>query len=197
MRVIAGTARGHRLTAPPGRGVRPTADRVREALFSSLAAAVPGARVLDLFAGSGALGIEALSRGAAHATLVERDRSAAAVVDANLARTGLSDQATLRRGDAGEFVRSPTGGPFDIVLLDPPYDLPLPAVYELVTVLSVAGGLAPHATVVVERDRRDPDLDADPPAPLAADRDRTYGDTLLRYLVAVNEDERRSGRVGE
>lgn len=185
MRVIAGSAGGRRLDSPPGTGVRPTADRVREALFSSLGAAVPDATVLDLFAGSGALGIEALSRGAGRAVLVERDRQAAAVVARNLARTGLQGRATVVRTDATTYVRGPRGGPFDIVLLDPPYEHPTPDLYALVTALREAGGLAPGATVVVERDRRDPTGDTEPPGLLALDRRRVYGDTVLLYLRFV------------
>lgn len=185
MRVIAGSAGGRRLEAPAGTAVRPTADRVREALFSSLGAAVAGATVLDLFAGSGALGIEALSRGAAHAVLVERDRRAAVAVARNLARTGLDGRATLVRTDATAYVRHPRGGPFDIVLLDPPYEHPTPDLYALVTALAETGGLAPDATVVVERDRRDQTGDAEPPSLLGLDRRRVYGDTVLLYLRSV------------
>ena len=188
--MIAGTARGQRLDAPRGRDVRPTADRVREALFSSLAPVVPGARVLDLFAGSGALGIEALSRGAARATLVERDRRAAAVAERNLARTGLADRGWLVRADAGVFAGRPEGGPFDLVLADPPYGDPLPGVYELLGRLHAAGALSPGAVIVVERDRRDPDLEAERPSFLALDRRRSYGDTLLLYLRSTGEPSR-------
>jgi 16S rRNA (guanine966-N2)-methyltransferase len=125
VRVVAGTARGRRLAAPAGREVRPTADRVREAVFNALISldAVAGARVVDLFAGSGALGIEALSRGAEGCTFVERDRGARAVVEENLAATGLADRATVV-GDAAErFVDRAVreGTAFDLALLDPPY----------------------------------------------------------------------------
>lgn len=185
MRVIAGSARGRRLDAPPGRAVRPTADRVREALFSSLAAAVPDARVLDLFTGSGALGIEALSRGAACASLVERDRRTAAVAERNLVGTGLTDRGVVVRADAADFVKDPLGGPFDIVLLDPPYEYPLASIYTLVAVLEEVGALTTDVTVVVERDRRDPDLDAEIPTFLRLDRRRSYGDTVLLYLRAA------------
>lgn len=185
--MIGGTARGQRLDAPPGRDVRPTADRVREALFSSLAPVIPGARVLDLFAGSGALAIEALSRGAASATLVERDRRTASVAESNLTRTGLDEWARLVRQDAAGFVRHPQGGPFDLVLADPPYGDPLAGVYELLTRLHAAGCLAPDAMVVVERDRRDPHLDTQAPPFLALDRRRSYGDTLLLYLRSTGE----------
>lgn len=193
MRVIAGSARGQRLEAPPGRTVRPTADRVREALFSSLAPHVPDACVLDLFAGSGALAIEALSRGAACATLVERDRRVAAVAQRNLARTGLADRAQLLRADATDFVLAPRGGPFSIVLLDPPYEHPLQGLYALLATLWEVGALTSAATVVVERSRRDPDLGAPPPGFLTLDRHRAYGDTVLLYLRAVAGDLQPSG----
>jgi 16S rRNA (guanine966-N2)-methyltransferase len=100
VRVIGGSARGRRLVAPPGRDVRPTSDRVREAMFSSLAEVVPGASVLDLYAGSGALSVEALSRGAAAALLVERDARAVAAATRNLELAGVADRGRLRRGDA-------------------------------------------------------------------------------------------------
>lgn len=182
MRVIAGAARGRPLQAPRGRDVRPTSDRVREALFSIVASDVPDARVLDLFAGSGALAIEALSRGAAHAVLVERDAAAVAVASANLHRTDLADRATLHRADAAVFCRRPDGGPFSLLLLDPPYAEPLADVYRLLDGLHGAGAVARDATVAIERTRRDPDLDAEPPGFLALDRRRSYGDTVLLVL---------------
>jgi 16S rRNA (guanine966-N2)-methyltransferase len=117
--VVAGIARGRPLVAPKGRDTRPTADRVREATFNALHSldGVEGATVLDLFAGSGALGIEALSRGAAHATFVDRDRRALAATRANLDATGLTGSATVRQGDALTLALDPV----DLVLLDPPY----------------------------------------------------------------------------
>lgn len=181
-RVIAGRARGRRLEVPPGAGTRPTSDRAREALFSVLGPRVPGAAVADLFAGSGGLGIEALSRGAARAVFVERDPRAAAVVRANLERTGLAGAAIVVRGDAGAFCARPRGRPFDLVLVDPPYARPLAGVWSLLTVLRDAGGLTPDATVVVERDRRDVPLTRGPPAWLALDHPRSYGDTVLLVM---------------
>ena len=122
MRVVAGVAGGLRLVPPPGRAVRPTSDRVREAVFNALASlrAIEGATVLDLFAGSGALGIEALSRGAAHATFVDHDARALAVVRANLAATGLAGGARVVRRDASRFLGEEEAH-FDVALLDPPY----------------------------------------------------------------------------
>jgi 16S rRNA (guanine966-N2)-methyltransferase len=123
MRVIAGSARGRRLQAPQGDGTRPTADRVREATFNALGSlgAITGATVLDPFAGSGALGIEALSRGAASATFVERDRAARAVLEANLETCGLTDRAEVVAGDAERFLATAAGRRWDLALLDPPY----------------------------------------------------------------------------
>jgi 16S rRNA (guanine966-N2)-methyltransferase len=120
MRVVAGVAGGRRLQAPPGRDIRPTSDRVREAIFSSLESmdAVRGASVVDLFCGSGALGIEALSRGAATATFVDDDRAALAVVEANLASTGLGGGEVVR-ADAVRWLEGAVA--VDLALVDPPY----------------------------------------------------------------------------
>ena len=120
MRVIAGSAGGVRL-AVPKRGVRPTMDRVKAAIFSSLGEAIIGARVLDLFAGSGALGIEALSRGAASAILVENDRQSAEAIEKNLAKTNLKGR--VRQQDVFDFLRQPSNAQkFQIIFADPPYE---------------------------------------------------------------------------
>ena len=169
MRVVAGQFKGRRLQAPRGRRTRPTADRVREALFSILGD-VEGARVLDLFAGSGALGIEAMSRGAAHAVFVERDRRAADAIRRNL--TGLGVRAAVIEGDVLTFVRQRPQGPYDLVFADPPYD----------SAGRVAGGLsqelpallADGARIVTESDKRSP-LVLDLPVVL----ERDYGDTRI------------------
>jgi 16S rRNA (guanine(966)-N(2))-methyltransferase RsmD len=184
MRVIAGTARGRTLRAPKGMAVRPTSDRVREAMFSSLAPVIPEAQVLDLFAGTGALGIEALSRGASHATFVERDPVTADILRTNLSATGLADRATVVRSAAVVFAGRHHLAPFTLVLCDPPYDLPLGGLLDVLEALDAGGGLAAHATVVVERDKRDPALDGELELRglLAIDRRRAYGDTVLLYL---------------
>jgi 16S rRNA (guanine966-N2)-methyltransferase len=149
MRVIAGTAKGVRL-APVPRGVRPVSDMAREGLFSSIASDVPGAIVLDLYAGTGALGIEALSRGADEAVFVERSAPAAAVARANLARAHLEDRGKIVRLDAMSFViRDDTSaGPFDLVLLDPPYDLGRPELDRVLAALADRW-LAPSKWTVV------------------------------------------------
>jgi 16S rRNA (guanine966-N2)-methyltransferase len=187
VRVIAGQLGGRRFAAPPGRDTRPTADRVREALFSSLAADLPGAVVLDLYAGSGALAIEALSRGAERAVLVEADRRAAAVIARNLADLELGERAELRHATAERFCASPDPGPFHLVLCDPPYSTALPDVHARLAELEAAGALAARALIVIERDRRDPHLDDAPPGFLASVRRRSYGDTVLLVSEVARE----------
>jgi 16S rRNA (guanine966-N2)-methyltransferase len=175
MRVIAGSLGGRRLTAPRGRDTRPTSDRVREALFSILEP-VQGARVLDLFAGSGALAIEALSRGAAAATLVEPAPAALGAIRANLAALGLD--AEVRAQSARSFLGGASAGArqYDLVFLDPPYR----QARELSDELSAALGpiLAPDARVVAESDRRAPLSLA-----LELRDERRYGDTLIRIYA--------------
>ncbi len=172
MRIIAGRYGRRPLQAPPGLDVRPTADRVREALFSALAArgAVEGARVLDLFAGTGALGLEALSRGAARATFVERHPQALAALAANVRALGAGPDAAVVRADALAWLRRPPGEAFDLAFADPPYDLPaLPALPDL-----ARPHLAPGGVFVLEHDARH-DFAAHP----ALDWTRTYGRTVL------------------
>ena len=173
MRVVAGRWGGRRLQAPPGDATRPTSDRVREALFSMLGAHVHDARVLDLFAGSGALGIEALSRGAAAATFVDSAPAAARALRANLEALGA--EAEIRRQDAVRFLgaASAAAREYDLVFLDPPYRL----AGRLGGLLSetLPAVLAPGAVVVAESDRRAP---LDILLPLTDER--RYGDTLIR-----------------
>src|ERR671939_956986 len=154
MRVIAGIYRGRRLKVPPGVRTRPTADRVREALFSILGD-VEDARVADLFAGSGALGIEALSRGAATATFVERDAGAVGVLRFNLAALGIVEDVEVFEWDALRWLETVAGSlEFDVVFLDPPYSS-APRLGARLTEL-VPGILSPNATIVTESDKRDP-----------------------------------------
>jgi 16S rRNA (guanine966-N2)-methyltransferase len=173
MRVIAGEYGGRRLQAPPGDATRPTSDRVREALFSVLGERVPGARVLDLFAGSGALGIEALSRGAAGATFVDSAPAAIRAVKANLA--ALAAEAEVRRADARRFLSAASAAArqYDLVFLDPPYRLTGRLGGELTAALPAV--LAEGAVVVAESDRRAP-LELGLPIL----DERRYGDTLIR-----------------
>lgn len=164
MRVVAGTARGRRLIAPPGDATRPTSDRVREAVFNALWSrdALVDATVLDLFAGSGALGIEALSRGAAHATFVDDDGRARKTIAANLAATGLTSRATIVADKVERFVAD--GVRFDLVFCDPPY-----AFDDWATLL----GRLDAGLVVLESDR-ELDLPADWDVLRAARYGRTW-----------------------
>jgi len=172
VRVIAGRWGGRRLAAPRGRGVRPTSDRVREALFSTLGP-IADARVLDLFAGSGALGIEALSRGAAEATFVDSNSAAVRAVRENIA--GLGAEGEVRRADARTFLRNARAADrqYDLVFLDPPYRRAGALAEALAADLAVV--LAPGARVVAESDRRRPLA-----LPLPLQTERRYGDTVIR-----------------
>jgi 16S rRNA (guanine966-N2)-methyltransferase len=179
-RIVAGRARGRRLEVPAGDGTRPTADRVREAMFSSIQSAFgafAGLRVLDLYAGSGALGLEALSRGAGEVVLVESDPAAAATITANIEAVGLIG-ATLRRGAVEQVLAGPPPRFFDLVLADPPYAMSSEDVSGVLALL-LAGWLAPDALVVVERPSRGEALSW--PAGLVAERERKYGETMVRY----------------
>lgn len=177
-RVIAGLARGRRLQVPPGPTTRPTSDRTREGLFSSLQslADLDGARVLDLFAGSGALGLEALSRGAAEATLVEHDPLAVRVLRVNAAAVGLPG-ATVVAERVESFLAGPPEPRYDVVLVDPPYEREPSEVAELLEAL--LPWLAEDAVVVVERRTRG----GGPPWPdgYEALRSRRYGEATLWY----------------
>jgi 16S rRNA (guanine966-N2)-methyltransferase len=175
MRIVAGRFGGRRLTAPSGSATRPTSDRVREALFQRLGP-LDGLTVLDLFSGSGALGLEALSRGARHATLVDSAPAAIKAIGANVAALALpGEQVAVRRQDARAFLRSARGArhEYDLVLLDPPYRLAAALGRELSPLLRAV--LAPDGRVVSESDRRAP-LDLD----LPLTDERRYGDTLIR-----------------
>ncbi len=182
MRIVAGRWRGRRLAAPKGRGIRPTSDRLRETLFNILShrpglPPIVGARVADLFAGTGALGIEALSRGAREAVFVERASAARRLIAANLAALGLDARSEpAARVLALDATRLPDAEePFDLVLLDPPYrcDLAAPALASLAR----GGWLAPAGVVVVETARDEPVPDA--PAGLDPVERREIGDARL------------------
>ncbi|AWE52641.1 MULTISPECIES: 16S rRNA (guanine(966)-N(2))-methyltransferase RsmD [Streptomyces] len=157
-RVIAGAAGGRRLAVPPGTGTRPTSDRAREGLLSTwqslLGGPLDGERVLDLYAGSGAVGLEALSRGASHTLLVEADARAARVVRENVKSLGLPG-AEVRSGKAEQIIRTTAPGePYDIVFLDPPYAVSDDDLREILLTLRAGGWLASDALVTVERSTR-------------------------------------------
>jgi 16S rRNA (guanine966-N2)-methyltransferase len=175
MRIVAGAARGRRIRSPRGEGTRPTSDRVREALFNALTSrtTVSGARVADLFAGSGALGIEALSRGAAHCWFVEDDRAALAAVEENLGVLGFDGRATIVRGRV-EAVSGRLPADLDLVLADPPY------AYDGWTDLlgALAAHLAEDAIVVAESDRV-----VELPPGWEILWERTYGGTVIVFTA--------------
>ncbi len=181
LRVIAGTAGGLRLVTPRGHATRPTADRVRESVFAALGDAVVDAEVLDLYAGSGALAIEALSRGARRAVLVDRDRRATQACRQNLASTRLSARARVQTSSVATFLRTgpPAEAPFDLVFIDPPYGTGEAAARGVLDVLARPGWLSPGAVIVVETGTAAID------AGLSDWRtrwERRYGDTLVRVL---------------
>jgi 16S rRNA (guanine966-N2)-methyltransferase len=184
MRITGGTLRSRALRAPRGQATRPTSDRVREALFGILgsAGAIEGARVLDLYAGTGALALEALSRGAARAVLVESSREALAAVRANVEALGLADRAEIVAADVrGAQRRIARSGPFDLVLADPPWalvdsgDAP-----RVLAALAAAGALAPAAVVVLEHSARTAPAELEVPG-LVRGEARRYGDTALAF----------------
>lgn len=188
MRIVAGEWRNRKLVAPPGMATRPTSDRVREALFSAVAARLGadmgGAAVLDLFAGTGALSLEALSRGASRAVLVERDRAALSAIDANVAHCEAGDRVTVVRGDvfAAGAERAAKLGPFALLFLDPPYRIEQVRVAAALERLGRAGALEFGCPVAWEHA-----VNAKMAAPegFAIERVYKYGDTavtLLRYI---------------
>lgn len=190
MRVIAGSAGGTRLDVPKS-DVRPTMDRVKAAIFSSLGDAVSGARVLDLFAGTGALGIEALSRGATSVTFVEEQREASSAIERNLARTKFS--GILRQRDVFDFVQSSAGGQptFDLIFADPPYEKTRAGgayTQLLMNDSNLAALLAPHGTFILEKRPGEEIPDA---ALWEVMRAKKYGATEVLFLrhAPVNGDE--------
>jgi 16S rRNA (guanine966-N2)-methyltransferase len=177
MRVIAGTARGRPLVAPRGTATRPITDRVKETLFGILGERVIDARVLDLYAGSGSVGIEALSRGAASCEFVERDRRAVAAIRENLDRAGVAERASVHPGDVLRYLDRSADARFGLVFVDPPYEERA----ILAPLERLLDRLAPEAVVVVKHHWRTliPE-----PAGLATWRERRFGETTLTFLVA-------------
>ena len=172
MRIVAGRWRGRRLVAPAGRAVRPTADRVREAWMSIVGPQLPGARVLDLFAGSGALGIEALSRGAASADLVENAAQSLAAIAENLALVGAGDAARVHRADALRFAKGLAAHAYDIAFADPPYD------HGMAAQIAEQWLLLPFADLLGVEHRAFEKLPA-------GGEMRRYGDTAITFFRAL------------
>ncbi|MFD6325368.1 16S rRNA (guanine(966)-N(2))-methyltransferase RsmD [Streptomyces sp. NPDC058442] len=191
-RVIAGRAGGRRLGVPPGNGTRPTSDRAREGLFSTwqalLGGPLDGERVLDLYAGSGAVGLEALSRGAGHTLLVEADARAVRTVRDNIRALGLPG-ADIRPGKAEQIVRTPppVAGPYDLVFLDPPYSVSDDDLREILLTLRSGGWLAEEAVVTVERSTRGGEFGW--PPGFDAIRARRYGEGTFWYGRAASTCE--------
>jgi 16S rRNA (guanine966-N2)-methyltransferase len=193
MRIIAGTLKGRRLAAPTWDGLRPTSDKLRETLFNVIAGRCENARFLDGFAGTGAVGLEALSRGAAHVTFIERDPRACRLIEQNAARCGVTggyiivrggfgngDVAGRKRGEAAR--RSPLGplGPFDVIFLDPPY---ADAVIDD-AMRAVVAWLSPSGLLIVEHAARDPIVE---PPGVRLTRDLRSGDSALAFMERVGE----------
>lgn len=180
-RIIGGSVGGQRLSTPRGRATRPTSDRVREALFSALeswSGSLTGLRFLDLYAGSGAVGLEARSRGAGVVTLVEQDRRTAALIRDN-ARALRLDHVEVLHGAVADVLRRPPVAPYDVVFADPPYPTPDLEVSRALQALVDGGWLVPGAVVVVERGTRGSSHVW--PEGLVGERDKRYGETVLRY----------------
>ena len=187
-RIIGGSAGGRRLKAPAGERTRPTSDRVREALFSSLDSdlgSLAGLRFLDLYAGSGAVGLEARSRGAGVVTLVEQDRRTASLIRDNLRTLGFN-QVEVVAGAVSRVLAGSPRAPYDVVFLDPPYDLSTDDVEADLSTLVEQGWLAEGAVVVVERSTRSDDLAW--PDGLVPARSKKYGETTLWYGHAPERD---------
>lgn len=180
-RIIGGSAGGRRLSTPSGAMTRPTTDRVREALFSSIEAwcgSLQGLRFLDLYAGSGAVGLEAWSRGAGVVTLVESDRRTARLIEQNAKALGFLKAEVVTVPVAAVLTKSPPA-PYDVVFMDPPYPLDEATVAEELALLSSREWLVPGAMVVVERSTRSPEPSW--PEGIEAGRSKRYGETTLWY----------------
>jgi 16S rRNA (guanine966-N2)-methyltransferase len=192
-RVIAGVAGGRRLSVPAGRHTRPTSDRAREGLFGTVLALcgeMDGLRVLDLYAGSGAVGLEALSRGAVHVLFVEADARAARVIRDNIAAVGLPGGELVTDRVDRVLARGPSGGRYDLVVADPPYAVPGDEVTGMLAGLADGGWLASGAVAAVERDTRSGAVHW--PAGYTPDRSRRYGDTTFWYGLAAGAQPGRA-----
>jgi 16S rRNA (guanine966-N2)-methyltransferase len=183
LRVVAGSVGGRRLVAPKG-DARPSTDRLKEALFAALGRdRIVDTTVLDLYAGSGALAIEALSRGATQAVLVDRDGAAEQAIRANLRTTEFEEAARFQRSTVSSFLARPVAeAPFDLVFLDPPYDMPSDEVTRVLAALAVAGVVAAAGTIAIERPKAGVPIEI--PEGWQIQKERAYGDTLLVVAIA-------------
>jgi 16S rRNA (guanine966-N2)-methyltransferase len=195
-RIIGGTAGGRRLETPRGQTTRPTSDRVREALFSAIESrtgSLDGLRFLDLYAGSGAVGLEAWSRGAGIVTLVEQDRRTAKLIAGNAQALGFT-RANVVPGSVAGVLRRPPAAPYDVAFLDPPYPVPDDSVATVLQGLVDHAWLVPGALVVVERSSRSPEPAW--PAGFTDVRHKRYGETTLWYGHAASPSSRRPASPG-
>jgi len=192
MRVIAGSAKGRRLRATRAVEMRPTTDMARQTMFDILGDTVHGARVLDLFAGAGTLGIEALSRGAAEATFVDSDRDACSIILSNLEVTDLRSNAQIRRADVVRFVQKPAREGFDLVFLDPPYGRGLAFVSRVLGKLAAGSWLRQGGTVVVEAEVGPIEW----PTGFRETRTRRFGRTQIGMAI-VHGEQQNSGISGD
>ncbi len=174
MRIIAGSLGGRKIETPDGKKTHPMSERIRNALFNSIGDEIGGARVLDAFAGSGALGIEAISRGASHATFIERDRIAQKVIDENITTLGISEQTKIIRASVAAWISTYDGELFDIILVDPPYHDP-----QFSTAIQLNGLLKPGALMVLSRPGRS---ESPTGARIVVVDNRSYGDAALTYF---------------
>jgi 16S rRNA (guanine966-N2)-methyltransferase len=186
-RIISGDAGGRRLRTPTGDGTRPTTDRVREALFSALESrgVIEGAHVMDLYAGSGALGLEAASRGAASVLLVESDRGASATIRANISDLGVAG-ARLQSCSVEQALNRTASLRYDLVLADPPYDVTEESLASVLEMLLAHQWLAQEPVIVIERSSRSPEPSW--PDGIVAEGSKTYGETVLWFATQVAPD---------
>lgn len=191
MRIIAGHMRGTRLVAPAGDRTRPTLDRVRESLFMILHDRIPDTRVLDLFAGAGTLGLEAVSRGAREALLVDHGRAAFTALKSNISKLRCRDRATAARQDVFRFLSQPEAvrRPFDLIFVDPPYGAGLAAKTAARIADAAELWLAPGGLMILQCGRRDPIPDEFPPLVRSSDRD--YGETRIIMFASSDADGSR------
>lgn len=195
MRIIAGHLRGRRIKAPRGRETRPMRDFVREAVFSMLGDQVKGARVLDLFAGSGSLGLEALSRGAAEAVFVDRGREPVRVIKENLDILGMSGRGRVVRSEILEYLRrsGPPEKPYNLIFIDPPFKIDVNYRQQLLKKLTEDGFLGPSSVVVMEAPLRSPT--PEPPPGLMFRERRRYGETAVDVYVKKEKDVNQSRKA--
>jgi 16S rRNA (guanine966-N2)-methyltransferase len=184
MRIIAGKAKGLVLKAPKGYNTRPTSDRVKEAMFSIIQGLVTDALALDLFAGTGALGLEAWSRGAKRVIFVEPNSLARQVLSANIAKTGIASQAMVSRLDALSFLRKYDEEPFDLIFMDPPYDNTISI--QVLNTIVTKKVLSPNGIIIWEKSSKDSSFQ--PVSGLKLVKEKQYGDTMLLFLEQIKEE---------